>query len=405
MIEPEREEAMFEAICFATQNKQNAQNPIDIGTLVECMIFYEKTRIVANQAILAQLINYFGVERLLVMIQEELLDITYTDSIVVIITTTKGNVQYHDAVECSLPQHTYQDELRKICVTVAGKTGKGRRLAQRIQDKIRVVQHDHIILEGARKSILDQDYVRSATEIVIRELVPEIGEIAGMSFQTEKTSDGIVVATNINFPALNAQYHRRIPPEHSSITPALILSHLLDLEKELYFTSTSLSELVSSQLSAKLAEKKIDYILARTTRSREALSHFSAFLLGDAKALREAVNSKQVDLDDLVSVLRKSKRFKNWIVGVNPDADLVKSYYDEVTRETIVDKLPAKSIRWALFTGLGLAADAIVTGGLGTLTGLALGALDTFYVDKIISGWKPNQFIEEDVKELITKRT
>jgi ABC-type branched-subunit amino acid transport system permease subunit len=58
-----------------------------------------------------------------------------------------------------------------------------------------------------------------------------------------------------------------------------------------------------------------------------------------------------------------------------------------------------------VFFGLGLAADAIATGGLGTLTGVALGALDTFYIDKLISGWKPSQFIEEDVKELIKNST
>lgn len=396
---------MFKAISFATQNKQSTQNPIDIGALVECMLFYENTTVVANQAILAQLIRYFGVERLLVLIQEELLNIVYTESIVGIFTTTKNNIQYHDTIEFSSPQHTYQDELRKICVGVAGKTGKGRRLALKIQDKIQVTRHDHIILEGARKSILDQDYVKSAAGIVIKELVPEAADISGLSFQTDKTSKGIVVATNINFIALNELYHRRIPPEHSSITPALILSHLLTVEEELYFSSSRLSELASSQLSAKLAEKKIDYVLARSAKSRDALSHFTGFLFSDAKALREAVNSKRVDLDELISVLCKSKPFKKWIVGVKPDADLIKSYYDEVTRKTIVDKLPSKSVRWALFTGLGLTADAIATGGLGTLAAVALGALDTFYIDKLISGWKPNQFIEEDVKKLLNKST
>ena len=43
----------------------------------------------------------------------------------------------------------------------------------------------------------------------------------------------------------------------------------------------------------------------------------------------------------------------------------------------------------------------MATGGIGTAVGLGLGALDTFYLDKLISGWKPNQFIEDDVKELL----
>lgn len=396
---------MFEAISFCAQDKVNVKAPIDIGALVECMLFYEKTTVIANPAILAQLIKYFGVERLLVLINEGLLKIIYTESFVGIITNTKGNVQYHDAIEGSSPQHTYQDELRKICIDVTGRSGKGRRLAQKIQDKIHVTKHDHIILEGARKSILDQEYIGTAAKIVIAEWVPEIRNASGISFHTDRTAEGIRVDTNLNFSALNAQYHKRISPTHSSITSASILAHILDVEKELYFSSSNLSELASSSLSAKLAEAKIDYILARTTKSREALSNFTEFLFKDAKAIREAVNSGHVDLDDLLAVLQNSKHFKKWIVNVRPEANLIQSYYEEVTKKTIIDRLPGKSMRWALFTGLGLTADAIATGGIGTLAGVALGALDTFYIDKLISGWKPNQFIEDDIRKLIDKNT
>ena len=396
---------MFEAISFFIQNKYNTKKPVDIGSLVECMLFYKKTTVIANRAILAQLIGYFGVERLIVLIQEELLNIVYTESQIGIITHTKNSTQYHDTIEFSSPQHTFYDELRRICIDVTGKSGKGRRLALKIQNKINVTRHDHIILEGARKSILDQNYVESATKIIIKELVPEIGDISKIIFHTDKTSDGILVDTNINFVSVNEQYHKRIPSEHSSINPALILSHLLDVEKELYFSSSCLSELASSSLSAKLAESKIDYVITKSAKSSDALTHFTGFLFNDAKDIREAVNSNNVNLDELISVLLKSNNFKKWIAGVKPDGDLIKSYYKEVTKETIVDKLPGKSVRWGLFIGLGFVADAIATGGFGTVAGVALGALDTFYIDKLISGWKPNQFIEEDVKPLIKKGT
>ena len=113
---------MFEAISLTTQNKHDPKRPIDIGALVECMLFYEKTTVVANQAILAQLVRYFGVERLLRLIQEELLKIVYTDSGVGVHTRTENNIQYHDTIEYSSPQHTYEEELRKICISVTGKS-------------------------------------------------------------------------------------------------------------------------------------------------------------------------------------------------------------------------------------------------------------------------------------------
>lgn len=394
---------MFEAISFCTQDKTNASAPIDIGALVECMLFYEKTTIIADKAILTQLIKYFGIERLLTLIEESLLNISYTETFLGVITTTKGNIQYHNVGEMSSAQHTYQEEIRQICIEVTGRSGRGRRLANKIEDKIRVTKHDHLILEGARRAFLDQNYIDAAAKIVIAEWVPEIGDGSGMIFRTDKTEDGIRVETNLNFSALNASYHKRISPSHSSITPASMLANMLDIERELYFSSTNLSELASSNLSAKLAEAKINYILARTKKSRETLSNFTEFIFRDAKAIREAVNSGHIDLDELLAVLQKSKRFKEWIVKVQPDANLIQNYYEEVTKKTLLDRLPGKGVRWALFTGLGAAADAIATGGMGTMAGVTLGALDTFFIDKLISGWKPNQFIENDVAKLIAK--
>ena len=117
----------------------------------------------------------------------------------------------------------------------------------------------------------------------------------------------------------------------------------------------------------------------------------------------EAVNKKHIDLDSLIAVLKKSQKFKQWILGIEPEQGLIKSYYAEVTKKTVVDKLPGKSARWGIFTGAGLIADAVATGGFGTAVGLGLGALDTFFLDKLISGWKPNLFIEDDVKKLLQK--
>jgi hypothetical protein len=58
-------------------------------------------------------------------------------------------------------------------------------------------------------------------------------------------------------------------------------------------------------------------------------------------------------------------------------------------------------MRFAFFTGLGLVADTFLTGGLGTLTGMGLGATDSFLLDKLIGGWKPHQFINYSLKPTI----
>ena len=54
-----------------------------------------------------------------------------------------------------------------------------------------------------------------------------------------------------------------------------------------------------------------------------------------------------------------------------------------------------------LFTSAGLGLDALGAGGFGTLAGVTLGAVDTFLLDRLIGNWKPNHFIDRDVKEFV----
>ncbi|NGX49639.1 MAG: hypothetical protein K940chlam5_01238 [Candidatus Anoxychlamydiales bacterium] len=68
---------MLESITITRQNKLSTSYPLDIGSLIECMIFYGKTTIVANYFILDQLFHYFGGDKLLRLLKEEYLHIVY----------------------------------------------------------------------------------------------------------------------------------------------------------------------------------------------------------------------------------------------------------------------------------------------------------------------------------------
>jgi hypothetical protein len=71
---------MFKSITFFNQNTTDTFNPLDIGALVECMLFYGETSVIANQSILRQLFTYFGVDRVVELIEENLLNIIYTET-------------------------------------------------------------------------------------------------------------------------------------------------------------------------------------------------------------------------------------------------------------------------------------------------------------------------------------
>ena len=97
----------------------------------------------------------------------------------------------------------------------------------------------------------------------------------------------------------------------------------------------------------------------------------------------------------------KPNGVKTWrLKYTKPNGNLVRAYYQETIKDSWVEKLPGKSMRWTIFTGLGLGIDALGAGGLGTAAGVTVGAIDTFLADKLVGGWKPHQFVERDLKSL-----
>ena len=141
-------------------------------------------------------------------------------------------------------------------------------------------------------------------------------------------------------------------------------------------------------------------MILKSKKIKENFDNFKAFVFDDVKAIREAVNANQVDLEKLIPVLEKSRRFKESVAGSPPDANLCKTYHEEITRETFFQTLPGKTLRYSLFKGLEITAGCFLPKVIGDVAAEAFGVMDTFLFDKLLTGWKPNQFIDE-VKKLI----
>jgi hypothetical protein len=108
--------------------------------------------------------------------------------------------------------------------------------------------------------------------------------------------------------------------------------------------------------------------------------------------IREAINSQEKSFSEFLQVLDKAGKFKDWLVGQNPDAQLLESYYQSAVAGSWIEGLPAKTFRYVFASVLGFASIP---------AGLAAGAADEFLVDKLIKGWRPNQFVEGQLKKFL----
>jgi hypothetical protein len=400
-----RDNSMFETITFASQNRYDpSQPPIDIGHLVEGMLFYQRVEVIADPNILRQLIGWFGPTRLMMLLDEGLLDVSYSESMHAMITRPVAGRELHAPIEISSRKFRLDELIRTICIDVSGKAGKGRRLARGMEPLINSLPPDPSINERAKEAMLDQSIVSDAAKRLMRSLIPEFDE-RGVHFNTEWMGEGFAVHTNLDFAALNERYHATVPVSHSSLNPAMLLSNLQAAERELFYASRSNSDLATSLQSSVLISSRIDNLLRRTNRNADSIETFTAFTIDDGRALREAVNSKRVNVDDVVNLLISAKQFKSWLADKPADADLIKEYYRAVSKRSFVEKLPGKTTRWFLMTGAGFVLDAIGTHGLGTAAAILISAYDQYYLDRLVRGWRPNQFVEEDLKPFVDRST
>lgn len=393
---------MFESICIRNQSQSQLDVAIDLGFLAESMIFYSDVLVIASEEILAQLAKACGPETLIELTRLGHLRLKFEYEQTAIVTKNTGTAnERHSAAKFSSPDHALQHLAPRLFTQIVGKSGKGRRLANRFMKIVEIVDRGPDALSDFASDVLDRAYLQAAVRQLIQYFAPEYSIPDPLVFEVHEASLEYVVETNIDFLELNRSYHLHVPPSHSSLSPAYLLSHILTARDNLYFASTTKADLALNPISSQILVTKVDSILDRYNKDASQIAKFQDFLFNDGKAIGQAIRSGQKSFADLLRVLERADRFRSWLKNKPADTDLAKDYFKEVTQASWIDKLPAKNFRWALFTGAGLLLDTLGGGGLGTAIGVGISAADSFLLDRLMKGWKPNQFIDGPARTLI----
>ncbi len=153
---------------------------------------------------------------------------------------------------------------------------------------------------------------------------------------------------------------------------------------------------------SKLIQLKCQDLLNARNKNGNNIEIFQDQLLNNGHAIREAINANERNYRDLLDLLRKARKFQGWLHNLEPDMGLVKEYYKEVTKSTWAETLPTKLLRWVIASGQNIALTLLPINPIASnvISG-ATSAIDTFLVDKIIQGWKPNQFVEKHLKPFL----
>ena len=224
-----------------------------------------------------------------------------------------------------------------------------------------------------------------------------------LRFRIEQQNQGFLVDTNLDFDDLNAIYRQTVPSDHSTLSEAYILALIQGAYEATFYAAVLNSEIAVAPIERVVQSAAVEAVVQRRAKSEQEISSFVDLTMRDARTIREAVNSGKVSFAQVVKLLDSADKFRHWLKEQPVDSELVRTYYQAVVKGSWAERLPGKSARCAVFTGLGLAADAFGNAPWGTIGGVAISAVDSFICDKLLLGWKPHQFVEGELKTLFIK--
>ncbi len=201
------------------------------------------------------------------------------------------------------------------------------------------------------------------------------------------------IVTNIDFSSANVEYHKTVPSSYGSLSTASILAHIADTRRDVRVASTAETDISLSEAESLVCTCKFAEIIAASDSRIAAIDSFQEQILDELPDIAEAVNSGRRSFPEILPVVRAARKFKDWLEKAEDATTVMSDYAKEVSRLDWADRLPAKSSRCLIMCALGVAA-----GALNPIAGAALAtdlnAADYFLLDKLLKGWKPNQFVE-----------
>jgi hypothetical protein len=401
---------MFDNI-VVYRNSHNIGPLINKGLLAEALLFYGNVHLLLNRGTLSALWNELGTDGIERLLDRPEIRFSYLQqNFGTVSAGPLGLKNYNFAIfeigSTRKARLSKQEEFEQILERSLGQSQATRRHVKRLLSATSFprVEDDlkpDDLTKSARGDLDDPVFVQEAVAAALQSLLPSYRLPNDWYFRILKFADGsFAVDTNLNFDELNREYHKSVPVEHSSISPDYLLTFLYDSHVGTYLASRYSAEFIHDPLCSSIMKLKYVSLFRRRERSVNEIDLFQDLHL-EGRPLSEVLNRNERTFDEFLQLLEKATKFKAWLRGVNPDQKLLEEYFQAVTRETWADRLPARSMRWVITTGLATAVEALYPTGAAIAAAQGLGLADATVLDKILHGWKPDQFVKGPMSEFV----
>jgi hypothetical protein len=384
---------MFKSICIRRQHPFELLEPLDLGFLAEALLFYQSVHLIADGSTISQLVRECGPHLLMELLKEQFLKISYVEKI---ISVAPSDAEMSRRVYLPLTVHPTDGSwrLEKVAPEIFSKAasgpGWGRQLGKEFADLVPTIDLDNQLISSVRADFADQKYMEKAVAHLLGVLAPTYRLPQDYRFELFKEGNAFRLDTNIDFEQANEIFTQREQKAGYTLAPERLLIDIFDARNDLFFASRENAELATQPSSAAIINVKFREILDARSESQHNIEAFQELVLADGHEIGESIKSGFRTWRDLLTLLKASRKFKGWLQQQEPNASLIHEYMKALEKETWLDKLPTKAMRFLIFTGGGLIVPA--------LAALGLSAADAFVVDRLLGGWKPNRFVNGPLK-------
>lgn len=383
---------------------------VDVGRILECMLYYGRVHLVLDGQLFVGLASALGMDKLETLLRHPRVTSELAPAFPAVHSERKGTIQTHRPVFMQVlgqkpklrqsPAELVLNNLRNI------KSFEGVSLA-RTTKLLSATSHSNF--EGMLGPQKDTDKIfyslatdpaslkmalRYKSEKTQSEI--DLQRLEAMKIEAHQFDDGVVILSDID----PSDVVRR---EGSDVSWSNVLASVHEYMIDSILAQRRSSDIVGTEEISDFAVMRNDLALARADQSREGIRHFEWFAFENAGAFADAYNDGSIDFETALRHIDKSDKFRHWLEGLPPNADIIAEYNAAIAREGVFEGTVPSVARFAFFTGAGVAADLALTGGVGTIAGVSLGLFDHLLVQKVVRGWRPNVFVRNS-KRLLKRR-
>lgn len=372
---------------------------IDIGFLAECLLYYETVNVLGSEGDLNSLIRAATANGLEQLFRIGALRFLLHPASTAVLTQDLGSgTERHDFAFFSKVDQETKKSIplsRVVTESVDDASRANKWIASRFVQNSRLPTID---LVAARKQLWESGMLRSLLVHWLKNVLPDDPHFhADIRLTSWELARALQISTSVDFDDVTDALRRAYGPSDrfEGLNIAHFLGYALDAYVDMHYAANTNADIAKTAFGSPILEQLALHSL-RAMEARVAEIHdFQHHILNDTYAISEAINSGEKSLEEFVPIIEKSRLFKKWLAQKDPDVSLISAYVADVTKDTWAEKLPVKAVRWGIFTSASKLTE--ILGG----SGIVVEAIDALVVDKLLKGWRPNQFIDQRLKKFL----